>query len=287
MGRQFTGRAHPQVRSGDGSSRRLQMAGAKGRVWSWIGGIVLILALVVFLLWPPPHASGITADNAGHAPELAGNSAAQPLRILVIGGTSGVGLETVRLALARGHTVTAMSRRAPAAPLQGDRLHYVQGDITRATDVLAAAANQDAIVTAVSIDPTRRPVSLFSIGTRNVLDTMGASGTKRLIAITGIGAGDSRNHGGFGYDRVFFPLMLRTIYEDKDREEAAIRASSVDWTIVRPGHMTHDAAAHGYWVVHDLTNVSGGAIARADVAHYIVAAIEGNLDSRGTVALVN
>ncbi len=263
------------------------MAGAKGRLWSWIGGIVLSLALVIFLLWPPPHASGITAENAGHAPSLAGETAARPVRILVIGGTSGVGLETVRLAQARGHTVTGMSRHAAAEPLKGERLRYVQGDITKAADVLTAAANQDVIVTAISIDPTRSPVSVFSIGARNVLDAMSASGTKRLIAVTGIGAGDSRGHGGFGYDRVFFPLMLRTMYEDKDREEAAIRASNVDWTIVRPGQMTHDDAAHGYWVVHDLTDVSGGAIARADVAHYIIAAIEGNLDSRATVSLVN
>ena len=98
---------------------------------------------------------------------LAGNTAGRPLRILVIGATSGVGLETVRLALARGHTVTGMSRRAPKEPIPNDRLHYVQGDITHATDVPAAAANQDVIVTAISIDPSRGPISVFSTGARD------------------------------------------------------------------------------------------------------------------------
>lgn len=55
----------------------------------------------------------------------------------------------------------------------------------------------------------------------------------RLVCITGMGAGDSRGHGGFLYDCLFLPLMLRKVYEDKDRQEEAIRASALDWTIAR------------------------------------------------------
>lgn len=257
------------------------------KVGWWLGGIGLFVALSVYVLWMPAHASGVSERNARHAPLLASDAAATPLRVLVIGGTSGIGLETVKLALARGHIVTAMSRHAPATPIQNERLHYLQGDATRGPDMLAAAQNQDVIVSTISTDPTRRPVSVFSTAGRNTLDAMQASGVHRLLAVTGIGAGDSRGHGGFSYDRIFFPLMLRTMYADKDREEAAIRASKVDWTIVRPGRLTDDGAGHNYWVVGDLTNVMGGAISRADVAHYIVAAFEGGLDTQATVLLVN
>jgi hypothetical protein len=44
---------------------------------------------------------------------------------------------------------------------------------------------------------------------------MRRQGIRRLICITGIGAGDSKGHGGFLYDRLFNPLLLKTIYADK------------------------------------------------------------------------
>jgi hypothetical protein len=42
------------------------------------------------------------------------------------------------------------------------------------------------------------------------LEAMRHSGVKQLICVTGIGAGDSKNHGGFFYDRIFNPLLLKT-----------------------------------------------------------------------------
>ena len=57
---------------------------------------------------------------------------------------------------------------------------------------------------------------------------------RRLIAITGVGAGDTRGHGGWLYDRVIFPLFTRPLYRDKDRQEAMIADTALDWTLVRP-----------------------------------------------------
>jgi hypothetical protein len=55
---------------------------------------------------------------------------------------------------------------------------------------------------------TRKPVSVFSEGARNVIEAMRNSAVKQLICVTGIGAGDSKNHGGFFYDRIINPLLL-------------------------------------------------------------------------------
>ena len=68
---------------------------------------------------------------------------------------------------------------------------------------------------------------------------MKKAGVKRLVCVTGIGAGDSKGHGGFLYDSIFLPFLLGTIYADKDRQELVIKASDVDWTIVRPGFLTN------------------------------------------------
>ena len=59
-------------------------------------------------------------------------------------------------------------------------------------------------------------------------------GVRRLICITGIGAGDSRGHGGFVYGHIIYPFFTKQTYLDKDRPEALIRESGLEWVIVRP-----------------------------------------------------
>ena len=54
------------------------------------------------------------------------------------------------------------------------------------------------------------------------------------VAITGIGSGETRGHGGFIYDRIIYSLFTRNRYQDKTRQEALIATSELDWIIVRP-----------------------------------------------------
>jgi uncharacterized protein YbjT (DUF2867 family) len=113
-------------------------------------------------------------------------------------------------------------------------------------------------------------VTLLSTATRALVGVMEKQNIRRLVCITGLGAGDSRGHGGFFFDRVFLPLMLRKVYEDKDRQEVAIRASNLDWTIVRPTVLNDKPARGGVKALTDLSGVRGGSIARADVAEFVV-----------------
>jgi len=232
-------------------------------------------------------ACGGERQTAGDpAPTLVAD-APQPLNVLVIGGTSGCGLETVELALERGHRVTAMSRNPDRLEIAHERLDTLAADILDADAVTAAVAGHDAVIVSIGIGLTRKPVSVFSEGTANVLAAMADAGPRRLIVVTGIGAGDSRGHGGFFYERIFTPLFLKTNYADKDRQEALVRASHLDWTIVRPGFLNNDGAEKQYRVVEDLSGVMSGNISRADVGHFIVAALESDSYKGATVLLSN
>jgi uncharacterized protein YbjT (DUF2867 family) len=99
---------------------------------------------------------------------------------------------------------------------------------------------------------------------------MGRESHQKLIAVTGIGAGDSKGHGGFLYDRVVNPLLLGTIYEDKDRQESIIKASDIEWLIVRPGFLTNDPRTGKYRAIENLSGVTAGKISRLDVADFIL-----------------
>lgn len=56
---------------------------------------------------------------------------------------------------------------------------------------------------------------------------------RRLICVTGFGAGDSRGRGGILYNAAFCRFVGR-IYADKDVQERITRRNRLDWTIVRP-----------------------------------------------------
>ncbi|MFY9629137.1 MAG: SDR family oxidoreductase [Methylocystis sp.] len=196
------------------------------------------------------------------------------MKIVVIGASRGIGLEVVKQALERGHEVTALLRDPAKLELDHTGLHKVRGDVGKAADVQGAIAGQDAVCTCVGINPTRKPVELFSRGARNVLAALQDAPNTKFVAVTGVGAGDSRGHGGFFYDRIFQPLLLGTIYADKDREEELIKASSADWLILRPGFLTNGPRTGKYRAITDIAGVTAGKISRADVADFILNQLE-------------
>jgi putative NADH-flavin reductase len=191
------------------------------------------------------------------------------MKILVIGATRGIGLQLVQQALEGGHSVTALVRK-PGNPIDDPQLRVVGGDILQAQTVEEAMAGQDVVCSTIGVKAGRGPITVFSEGIRNVIGAMKKHDVPRLENVSGIGAGDSRNHGGFFYDKLLFPLLMKRIYEDKDRQEEIIRASDVDWVIVRPGFLTNGAFTGDYRVVTKLDGVRARRISRTDVAHFIL-----------------
>jgi putative NADH-flavin reductase len=193
------------------------------------------------------------------------------MKILVIGATGATGQQIVERGLAQGHEVTALVRNPDKFEMQHDSLHIAKGDILDPASLAAAVQQQDAVISSLGTKKIGfEAVTLFSAGTNNLLQAMEHHGVKRLICITGVGAGDSKGHGGWLYDKLILPLILQRIYDDKDRQEAEIRQSNLDWTIVRPGVLTNDPAKGDYRVLTDLTGVTAGKISRADVADFVL-----------------
>ncbi|NLS21358.1 SDR family oxidoreductase [Rhizobium sp. P40RR-XXII] len=192
------------------------------------------------------------------------------MKVLVLGATGATGRLIVGKAIAKGYEVAALVRsKAKAADLAGAQL--IEGEARDPVALTRAIAGCDAVVSSLgtAMSPFKE-VTLLSTATRALVGVMAAQKVRRLVCITGLGAGDSRGHGGFFFDRLFLPLMLRKVYEDKDRQEDAIRASELDWTIVRPT-VLNDKPARGHInALSDLSGVHGGTISRADVAEFVV-----------------
>lgn len=192
------------------------------------------------------------------------------MKLLVVGASHGIGLEIVKQGVSAGHNISAMARSPESISLSSETLRIIKGDILDKNAVEEAVKGQDAVCISVGSKPTLKQVSVFSEGTINVIKAMKKHSCKVLLCITGIGAGDSRGHGGFLYDKVVNPLLLGKMYADKDRQERIVRNSGLEWTIVRPGFLTNGPKTGQYQVLSDMSGVRSKKISRADVADFIL-----------------
>jgi putative NADH-flavin reductase len=199
-------------------------------------------------------------------------------KLLIIGASRGIGLETVKAALLAGHSVRSLARSASSIPIQNPGLEKVPGNALDSSTIRSALQGVDVVVQTLGVDIAPRSIfertTLFSQSTRILVDSMNIAGVKRLIAVTGLGAGDSRGRGGLLYDAIVFPLLLKRVYDDKDVQEWIIRSSGLDWTIVRPGLLTNRPPTGRYRVLTADEAWRFGVVSRADVAEFIVRQID-------------
>lgn len=209
--------------------------------------------------------------------------------VLIIGASRGIGLATVKAALAEGYRVRAFARSAAQIPIDHENLEKFSGDALNSQDIERALANIDVVIQALGIPVNTKmltgPIDLFSNATRILVPKMETSGVKRLISVTGFGSGDGRRLIP-PLQRIGFELFLARAYSDKDIQEDIIKKSSLDWTIVRPGVLTGGKATADYRVLVKPESWRNGLISRADVAEFLVKQITDTSHLRMTPVLI-
>jgi uncharacterized protein YbjT (DUF2867 family) len=215
------------------------------------------------------------------------------MKVLVVGATGGTGRHAVAELLERGHEVTAFARRTHRLGAGASAAHLVDGDATDPAALAGAVAGQDAVIVTLGISespvrvrlrgPRDTAPDVRSVGTTAVIDAMQRHGVRRLVVQTSYGVGESRDRLRFA-DRMLFRLLLRPQIEDTERQEAAVRASGLDWVLVQPVHLT-DGPEAGTTFVSTSSAVQGMRVTRRQVATVLAEAAEGMQPGRRTVAV--
>jgi putative NADH-flavin reductase len=127
----------------------------------------------------------------------------------------------------------------------------------------------DAVV--VSLGSTAgNPDDIVSRGTQVILDVMHRLGyPRRIVIISSLGVGESKDQVPLAF-KMLMKTVLRKLMEDKERQEAMVKASDLDWTIVRPGGLTDGPATGEYKSGLD-PRIVAGQVSRADVAAFVLA----------------
>src|SRR5205085_8760728 len=135
----------------------------------------------------------------------------------------------------------------------------VVGDARDEGALREALESTDAVVSALGTPASPfREVTFLSTATRALVGAMKAARVSRLVCITGMGAGDSVGHGGFLFDHLIYPLLLKKVYADKNRQEAIVRDSALDWVLVRPSVLNDKPGRGSIRALTDLSDYHGG-----------------------------
>jgi putative NADH-flavin reductase len=202
------------------------------------------------------------------------------MRITVFGASGRTGAPLVRQALDRGHEVVAFVRSPGAFPVSGEGLTVVEGDAYTGEGVAEAVSPggvpADAVVSVLG-QTGDGPDDLLTVAGDRITGAMAEAGVGRFVTLVGAGvreAGESPSLSG----RVMgglLKLLAREVLADAETHVERVRATDLDWTVVRAPRLA-DGEGEGDYRAGDIA-LGFESVARADVARFILDCIEDDL----------
>jgi len=209
--------------------------------------------------------------------------------ILILGGTGRTGRWVVREALDKGYWVTVMTRNPATAGFdEHPRLELVKGNVLHYTDVFNAVQGIDVIISVLGRDG--KNVEVFTQGTLHILKAMRHSRARRLICLSSIGAGSTRNLAGWQLRGMIWLAGLKASFEAKAQQELLLFQSSINFTLVMDGTLVNDARFRQWYAASATQAPPQGAmpakIDRRQVASFLLSQVADTAWVRKTVCLV-
>jgi putative NADH-flavin reductase len=206
------------------------------------------------------------------------------MRVTVFGATGGTGRSLIRQALDAGDKVTALAREPRALDEFGDRISVVGGDVLDLGAVAGAVAGSEVVVSALGIGMHRHATTVYSRGTGNIIAAMRDAGAARLLVVSTSSLEPPRRVTERAVAAVLHRVLAKP-YADMALMEDAVRASGLDWTLVRAARLTDGPVTGRYRTAVDVKLRGCWSISRADVAHFCLTRAADTATFRHTVEI--
>jgi uncharacterized protein YbjT (DUF2867 family) len=198
--------------------------------------------------------------------------------IVIAGGHGRIALRLASVLSARGHVVRSLIRNpGHEAGVHGAGAEPVLADMERLDDLSEFVDGADAVVFAAGAGPGSGPERKQTVdlgAAVKLLEAARRTGARRYLMVSSMGAGDPAA----GSE------AMRPYLEAKAQADAALVASDLDWTIVRPGMLTDDS---GTGMVDAAPSLGRrGSVTRDDVAAVLAACLDEPRTVRATFELL-
>jgi putative NADH-flavin reductase len=191
--------------------------------------------------------------------------------ILVIGANGGIGRQVVEQALDAGYKVKALVRDPAKIGMEHVNLSIIKGDVLKPESYSHSLQGVSAVISALGARGTG-PTTLYSSGNEMLLKQMERAGVSRMYCISASGLDVNPSHPFLvrWLTKHVLQRILSNMYADQRVMESLVRASPLDWTIVRPPRLTDKPVTGRYRTTIDQMLIKPYSIARADVAHFML-----------------
>jgi putative NADH-flavin reductase len=194
------------------------------------------------------------------------------MRITVFGATGRTGRPLIEQAVERGHEVVAFAR-SPGDLADREGVTVVEGDAYEGTGVSEAVAGADAVVSVLG-QSRDGPDDLLTVAGDHVLAAAKEHGVERFVTLVGAGVredGESVTLSGKVMGALL-KVLARSVLEDAKEHVKRVRATALDWTVVRAPRLT-DGEGTGDYRAGDIS-LGFESVARADVARFVLDCLE-------------
>jgi putative NADH-flavin reductase len=187
------------------------------------------------------------------------------MQLALFGATGGTGEQIVRQALKAGHSLRLLVRDPAKLKSQDPRLTVITGNVLTPADVNETLTGADAVICTLG-NTRNNPEQVVSNGTRNIISAMQLNAIRRLIVVSSLGVGDSKDQVPFFF-KVVAATFLRKVMRDKEAQEELVRTSGLDLT---------DGPRTGAYQFGVDPTIRAGQVSRADVADFVLREVERN-----------
>ena len=208
------------------------------------------------------------------------------MKLLVLGATGGTGLEIVERVIGRGHSMTALVRSPERLKEFRDRITIKKGELLNTDDLEQAIQGQDAVLSAFGprIPIAKADANLLHRFAVALTSAMHRAQVRRVVveSVAFLFKG-SIFPPVYLLGRLFFPGVVA----DTSAMESVFSESELDWTMVRPPELTDKPYTGKYRVREGHLPRFGFKISRADVANFMLKAVEDQVVIRKIVGVCN
>jgi len=202
-------------------------------------------------------------------------------KILLLGATGRTGREVLYQALDRGYQVTVLVRDSSKIEIQSPNLQIWEGDTRLPTDLNKALQGCEVVISCLNISrkndfpwsALRTPENYLSLTMKSLINACKENGVERLIFTSAWGVGDSRPYTPGWFAWFIDNSNLSAAYLEHERQEAMVKNSGLNWTIVRPVGLVNRKKSKPVKVFLNNEGKPAITISRRDTARFMLDAI--------------